>query len=409
MARKNFDVLVGLGDIAEIAQVSRPAVSNWRKRKKEFPEPRVETAAGPLFDLREVEAWLLANEKIDRPVQPEDLLWRLGDALRSVWSSEQVWQFILSSLVYLVACDRDDVELGGSRCWGEVRSEPDDRLLAALRAAGARVEDQNHRLHDLLTPGFDQQPDPEPGLVRELLDALAAIVRDEPRSMEFFHEAEARLFSVDRFAGEYSTPDAIAYLLVRLMDPLGEVVVDPAVGLGGLLLMAATVPDPAPSRLYGYDTNRLAVRYARAWMYVYGVAADLELRDALAGGANVDPWTLFEEQDRLSADTVLLDPPVQSGKLGGRRGLRRASLALGRPATRQRRHGLAPGRAQPPGPNRTRSRRVAPGIDPQRRARGSDPRAARHGRARRSRHPPPRPAASRHLDPAHPLAAEAHA
>jgi SAM-dependent methyltransferase len=212
--------------------------------------------------------------------------------------------------VYLVACDRGDVGSTDTDCWDTVRNEPDDNLLAALRSAGDRLEGQNPRLQDLLVPGLNLRPDPEPGLIRALLNALAAsIAEDEPGGMEFFHEAEARLHSIDRFAGEHSTPDAIAYLLVRLVQPLGDVVVDPAVGLGGLLLMAATVPEEPPTKLCGYDIDRDALRYARAWMYVYGVEAELELRNALASGANEDTWSLLEHGDRLSADAVLLDAP----------------------------------------------------------------------------------------------------
>ena len=32
-----------LKDIAELAQVSRPAVSNWRKRYDDFPQPVAES------------------------------------------------------------------------------------------------------------------------------------------------------------------------------------------------------------------------------------------------------------------------------------------------------------------------------------------------------------------------------
>ena len=52
-----------LKDIAELAQVSRPAVSNWRKRYSDFPAPLENSAPRkPLFEATDVVAWLKANE-----------------------------------------------------------------------------------------------------------------------------------------------------------------------------------------------------------------------------------------------------------------------------------------------------------------------------------------------------------
>ena len=51
-----------LKDIAELAQVSRPAVSNWRSRYNDFPEPVEDsTPRKPLFDANAVVAWLKQN------------------------------------------------------------------------------------------------------------------------------------------------------------------------------------------------------------------------------------------------------------------------------------------------------------------------------------------------------------
>jgi hypothetical protein len=49
--------LVGVSEIAEHYGVGSTAVSNWRARYDDFPEPVVMLRMGPLFTLESVEAW----------------------------------------------------------------------------------------------------------------------------------------------------------------------------------------------------------------------------------------------------------------------------------------------------------------------------------------------------------------
>ena len=318
MARPDLDVLVGLGDIADLAGVTRAAVSNWRQRKDDFPAPRLKTPAGPMFHLAEVENWLLANDKIDRPIALQDALWPMAEALRGEWSAEQVWQFVLSGLVYLVACQRrrDDASLPSGDGWEDIQAEPDDRLAARLMAAAQRLEADDQRLDGLLTSGFSQQPPPPPQLVRAILNALAAtLAEDDSQGADLFHETESRLLSYDRLSGAYSTPDSLAYLMVRLCEPLGDTVVDPAVGLGGLLLMAALATSEPPHELHGYDINEDALRYARAWMFIYDIDANLMAQDTLQFAAPDQP-ALFADDRRPAASTVLVDPPLGLARWG---------------------------------------------------------------------------------------------
>ena len=52
---------VTAADIARIAGVGRAAVSNWRRRHADFPQPVGGPANSPTFALAEIEAWLNAN------------------------------------------------------------------------------------------------------------------------------------------------------------------------------------------------------------------------------------------------------------------------------------------------------------------------------------------------------------
>jgi hypothetical protein len=51
-------VLIGIYEIAEIANVSPSAVANWRKRFSDFPAPLVDLKSGPVFDKNQVRLWL---------------------------------------------------------------------------------------------------------------------------------------------------------------------------------------------------------------------------------------------------------------------------------------------------------------------------------------------------------------
>ncbi|HYL10662.1 MAG TPA: AAA family ATPase, partial [Candidatus Acidoferrales bacterium] len=52
------DNLVGIAEIAELARVSRQAVSNWRLRYDDFPEPVRTLQSGPVWNREIVEAWV---------------------------------------------------------------------------------------------------------------------------------------------------------------------------------------------------------------------------------------------------------------------------------------------------------------------------------------------------------------
>jgi hypothetical protein len=53
--------LMGLAEIAKLAGVSPQAVSNWQKRKEDFPAPLAQLASGAVWDGAVVRAWLDEN------------------------------------------------------------------------------------------------------------------------------------------------------------------------------------------------------------------------------------------------------------------------------------------------------------------------------------------------------------
>src|SRR5216110_3079970 len=66
---------INAAHVARLAGVGRAAVSNWRRRHEDFPQPVGGTASSPLFSLPEIAVWLRANGK-SFEVSLGDLVWQ---------------------------------------------------------------------------------------------------------------------------------------------------------------------------------------------------------------------------------------------------------------------------------------------------------------------------------------------
>lgn len=63
------DPLIGIYEIAELANVSASAVANWRKRFSDFPQPLVDLKSGPVFSENQVKLWLAKRNATDPTVE----------------------------------------------------------------------------------------------------------------------------------------------------------------------------------------------------------------------------------------------------------------------------------------------------------------------------------------------------
>jgi type I restriction-modification system DNA methylase subunit len=312
-------VFVTMNDIADIGGVGRSAVANWRKRHADFPLPN----ASERFDLEEVERWLIERGKIAGRVPPRFILWRLADALRNLAKPNEVMRFVLSSLVYLQACDRTRgegdhrLDIDPAVAWPAVRESPDDALATTLLEVATAVERRNPELAGLMTPGLALATRTDAWLLRAFLDTIEEVAKDdlgldlseEAVRVDLFEHAVSRVQETDRFRSEYSTPNDLTYLMVRLGAARTGTVFDPAAGEGGLLLMAALAEDrdqAQPMNLVGFELNAEVLNVSRAQFFLYGEQASLK---------NVDSFRVPREQ-LPSADLVLLDPPLGASNWG---------------------------------------------------------------------------------------------
>lgn len=169
--------LVTATEVAELAGVGRAAVSNWRRRYADFPEPVDGAGASPAFRYADVERWLREQGRLT--ASPANAVWRALDTRRG---------------------DGDN--------------------QGAVARLAAYLAD--------LTDGSDLSP-----RVREQADKLDRLARAEA-----VEHLVGRLFERQQ-RQQLTTPQGLADLVVELAGPLSGSVFDPACGPGTVLLTAA--------------------------------------------------------------------------------------------------------------------------------------------------------------------------
>ncbi|WP_214408455.1 N-6 DNA methylase [Sphaerisporangium fuscum] len=270
------DATLNAGDIARLADVGRAAVSNWRRRYDDFPQPVGGTAASPLFSLPEVEEWLRRNGKSYEMSLGE----RVWQRLRASGDDLRLGDLVGCAGAFLLYLRRDP------RGWKRVARgpEPAKRLHEAAAAATADLPVPvdwsliDTRLYRLLAE-FAAEQGPLPAF--ELL-------------CERYAEAHSRQLSVTR-------ADVVA-LMARLTgrEPGVATVFDPACGLGVMLLPFAG------ARVLGQESGDSAALLTAVRLLLRDVRAEVVAGDSLRADG-------FPE---LRADVVVCDPPFNERAWG---------------------------------------------------------------------------------------------
>ncbi len=145
----------------------------------------------------------------------------------------------------------------------------------------------------------------DPSLVQSCLDVLSPLRLRQAQGSALdaiFEGLTARRRRGEK--GQFLTPRTVCTALVKLLDPQpGERVLDPACGLGGMLLATAAHRGKDAGPLLGADIDPAALRVARLGAVVAEIAGlDLEHRDSLAPGA-------LEPHLNGPVDVILTNPP----------------------------------------------------------------------------------------------------
>lgn len=217
--------LMTLAEIAQLAGVSRPAVTNWRRRFPDFPAQIGTDAARPRFDARQVTAWLLAHNTLGH-AQPSEL--EFEGALYSLAAYAAMFEptrllEITSALLCLRALD-----------------DQDEPLVAGDFETGSDAESCERAWTRIVTRA-----------------------RDEDEDDEFL-------------LGEIAGADASALVLARLADALTEAAYGPANAHEKLLAARHRLG------LTGLTVHALAPQLALAIAHLSGAEAHAHKHRAIA-------------------------------------------------------------------------------------------------------------------------------
>ncbi|MEO3890109.1 N-6 DNA methylase [Nonomuraea sp. B5E05] len=299
----SHDPTVNAGDIARLAGVGRAAVSNWRRRHDDFPHPVGGTANQPLFSLRQVESWLRRYGK-SYQVSLGDRVWQRLKAAGDLRLGELVAQagVLLTRHAQALASSPapGNYAVDGPGQDGERPHAGDGAPHAAggdpgveRAAEGARAVDEPVGL------------DPELAeLILELAGQHGPLTAYE-FLCERYLEAHSRQLSVTR--------DDVAELMVRLVSPDGATILDPACGVGTLLLAPARSVHGQdggerrmPARMLGQELSETSAAITASRLRLRGIEATVAAGDSMRHDG-------FAGE---RADAVVCDPPFNERAWG---------------------------------------------------------------------------------------------
>ncbi|MEV6210892.1 N-6 DNA methylase [Kitasatospora sp. NPDC051914] len=280
-------------EIARLAGVGRAAVSNWRRRHADFPQPSGGTDSSPTFRLDQVEGWLRAQGKIaELPVL--ERAHRQLETLREP-DGHPAAPLVAAGAVLLLLHREPSART-------DLRDEPDTRLAGALPRLLHRTA------HAVLGPeGADLLG--LPALAgATFLDLVRLLVRlaDEHGPAGAYEQLLAR-HAEGGPRQLATTPPEAAALLADLAGPCGSVL-DPACGLGALLLAAG----PSAAR-HGQDLDPVHTALALLRLALHTPpTAPAPLALALRPGDSLRA----DAHPGLAADAVLCQPPYNERDWG---------------------------------------------------------------------------------------------
>lgn len=279
------NALLSPSDIADLAKVKRPVVSNWRKRHKDFPSAVAGTEAKPFFSYDEVVDWLRQRGHTIEAPTPGDLIWSALNALRGQVSIKDSADFLL-----LLATLKVSNQTNFDKIIDELREGRTAKLNDAL--------EELHQVHGL----YGNHEAPQSVLQLEtdaspVYDAISQIsVEELAVAMDSVLERLARS-QIKRGAELGFIGSRTSRLIASLVEEKTGIVYDPACGIANILI--SVFDRGLAKNLVGAEINQYAVSIAKQRAFLRGATIDFVVGDVLT--ADPDP--------QLRADVVVAEPP----------------------------------------------------------------------------------------------------
>ncbi len=262
-------------DIAEFTGMSTSGVANWRNRNPDsFPKPIGRNGVAWVFDPTEVRKWLENNPHLTESLQATDKTSIEGEEplIKAFWSSINLIrgrEFSFNYFALLTDALAHSFELQ----FKDSDSSPWTKF----------VSDHGN----------------EASKLRELwVSALSFTSLDKGQLILQWLDRFSQQSGMNDSMSEFMTPIPIAKIMAKIVAPAnGQLIVDPCVGLGTLLLQTALEVD-GTMKVYGREINNDVAQSARRIFSFSAVNAHIEEGDSVRG----EPLPI--------ADRVVAAPPL---------------------------------------------------------------------------------------------------
>ncbi|BBY58375.1 N-6 DNA methylase [Mycolicibacterium sarraceniae] len=297
-------VLLTPSEIADLAGVTRGAVTNWRKRPSDppFPDPAPESATKPLYDLEKVIAWL-AETKPEIQIQRDGSQAALSHSLNALRG--RVSTAVAGELALALCCAKKLSMEAADGNWRLIAAASTSQTVDVLRRISSDTA-TDPRWDDILSALDDVEREtngrldtlPMAAMVSAVdgidVDRLA-VAADEVLRRGGGERGRAAGYGV----GEHGIVNSrVSELLSNLASSTKGLVYDPACGIAEALIRTRTKCG-GTVRLVGHDINARAIRFARMRSLLHELDAEFECGDVLHEDPDPD----------LRADTVVAEPP----------------------------------------------------------------------------------------------------
>ncbi|MGV3153122.1 MULTISPECIES: HsdM family class I SAM-dependent methyltransferase [unclassified Corynebacterium] len=287
-------------DVAVVADVTRAAVSNWRARHEDFPQPTPDSPPRrPLFDLQEILAWLKSKDLLPKGAEKKRAELALTAAANELRAAHIDPISATTLALYLLALRKQTDTGHDSSGWQQVRTAATTGdLIQALEQAPVPA-------------GLDGATMLPWAQIRDLLadESAANLVAGIGQADSEDYAAAAETI-IDAFLGLGGRGDISAFgsstsLSSKLLataaattTTAGETVLDPACGIGGTLIDLNT--KVGNLTLFGTDIYSAPAAIAQLHAYLVDVDATFTWADSLAHDPHLG--TTF--------GTIVSEPPL---------------------------------------------------------------------------------------------------
>lgn len=295
---------ITLSRVAELANKSPQAVSNWRRRYEDFPSPVAGTGRRPLFDMNEIASWLRSKDLYEHNPGFATRMWSFMEGLRAYLPPSEAIQVTLSAVAWKTlsireipadfTCAGEDVVLPEHLSVPEEeRSEAELRSRLVNLAAWANTN-LRHPYSTVFEPLQAVAEDTAPFFVL-LLNSVVTVPGSAAELESALDDLLDRAASQDVVGRTDPSLRSLATAILDIDDD--NTILDAASGTGSFLLqVAGTHPD---ARCIGVEINMNQLRAAGLSALIAGVPLDLRHGDSL----HDDPAA------SVNADRVFIDPP----------------------------------------------------------------------------------------------------